>query len=114
MTPAVRVASRGVTACSTARERDQYCPPRVRARACRSCPDRLPAADTPGQIEDPVRSVVMGLPPGLEFRTKGQLAIDISADALADGITFDFFCGVGQETPARQLRSIPQFLENNC
>ncbi len=45
------------------------------------------------QIEDPVRSVVMGLPPGLEFRTKGQLAIDISADALADGITFDFFCG---------------------
>jgi len=45
------------------------------------------------QIEDPVRSVVMGLPPGLEFRTKGQLAIDVSADALADGITFDFFCG---------------------
>ena len=45
------------------------------------------------QIGDPVRSVVMGLPPGLEFRTKGQLAIDISADALADGITFDFFCG---------------------
>ena len=45
------------------------------------------------QIEDPVRSLAMGLPPGLEFRTKGQLAIDISADALADGITFDFFCG---------------------
>jgi SRSO17 transposase len=45
------------------------------------------------QIEDPVRSVAMGLPPGLEFRTKGQLAIDVSADALADGIRFDFFCG---------------------
>jgi hypothetical protein len=45
------------------------------------------------QIEDPVRSLAMGLPPGLEFRTKGQLAIDISADALTDGITFDLFCG---------------------
>jgi SRSO17 transposase len=45
------------------------------------------------RIEDPARSVVMGLPPGLEFRTKGQLAIDISAGALADGIRFDFFCG---------------------
>jgi SRSO17 transposase len=45
------------------------------------------------QIEDPVRSLAMGLPPGLEFLTMGQLAIDISADALIDGITFDFFCG---------------------
>ena len=44
-------------------------------------------------IEDPVKSLVMGLPPDLEFRTKGQLAIDIAAGALADGITFDFFCG---------------------
>ena len=35
----------------------------------------------------------MGLPPGLVFRTKGQLAIDIAAEALADGIAFDFFCG---------------------
>ena len=35
----------------------------------------------------------MGLPPDLEFRTKGQLAIDIAAEALADGISFDFFCG---------------------
>ena len=45
------------------------------------------------QIEDPVKFLAMGLPPGLEFRTKGQLAIDVSADALADGIRFDFFCG---------------------
>jgi DDE superfamily endonuclease len=45
------------------------------------------------QIEDPVRSLLMGLPLDLAFRTKGQLAIDIAADALADGITFDFFCG---------------------
>ena len=35
----------------------------------------------------------MGLPPDLRFRTKGQLAIDISADAAADGIRPDFYCG---------------------
>ena len=44
-------------------------------------------------IEDPVRSLLMGLPLDLEFRTKGQLATGIAADALADGIRFDFFCG---------------------
>jgi SRSO17 transposase len=49
----------------------------------------IPAA----QIGDPARSRAMRLPPDLEFRTKGQLAIDITAEALADGITFDFFCG---------------------
>ena len=45
------------------------------------------------QIEDPVASAAMRLPPGLEFRTKGQLAIDIAAEVLADGIAIDFFCG---------------------
>ena len=49
----------------------------------------IPAA----QIADPVKSLVMGLPPDLVFRTKGQLAIGICADALADGIGFDFMCG---------------------
>jgi SRSO17 transposase len=49
----------------------------------------VPAA----QINHPVRCLVMGLPPGLEFRAKGQLAIDLAAGALADGISFDFFCG---------------------
>jgi SRSO17 transposase len=44
-------------------------------------------------IEDPARSQAMGLPPDLEFRTKGQLAIDISKDAAADGIRPDFYCG---------------------
>jgi SRSO17 transposase len=44
-------------------------------------------------IDDPVKSLVMGLPLDLEFRTKGQLAIAIATDALADGIAFDFFCG---------------------
>src|SRR5271169_749960 len=44
-------------------------------------------------IEDPVTSLVMGLPLDLEFRTKGQLAMDICADCYADGLTFDFICG---------------------
>jgi SRSO17 transposase len=45
------------------------------------------------QIGDPAKRRAMGLPADLEFRTKGQLAIDITAEALADGISFDFFCG---------------------
>jgi len=36
---------------------------------------------------------VMGLPADLVFRTKGQLAIGICADAFADGIRFDYMCG---------------------
>jgi SRSO17 transposase len=44
-------------------------------------------------IEDPVKSLVMGLPEGLVFRTKGQLAIDICAEAFTDGIGLDFVCG---------------------
>jgi SRSO17 transposase len=44
-------------------------------------------------ISDPVRSLVMGLPDDLVFRAKGELAIDICADAFADGAAFDFVCG---------------------
>ena len=44
-------------------------------------------------VEDPVKSLLTGLPPDLEFRTKGQLAIDISKDAADDGIRPDFNCG---------------------
>jgi SRSO17 transposase len=44
-------------------------------------------------ISDPVCSLVMGLPDDLVFRTKGELAIDICADAFADGAAFDFVCG---------------------
>jgi len=44
-------------------------------------------------IDDPVKSLLMGLPPDLAFRTKGQLAIDISKDAAAGGIRPDFYCG---------------------
>ena len=34
----------------------------------------------------------MRLPPGLSFRTKGQLAIDLLGEVLADGIRLDFAC----------------------
>jgi hypothetical protein len=44
-------------------------------------------------IENPVTSLVMGLPLDLQFRTKGQLAMDICADCYADGLKFDFACG---------------------
>ena len=44
-------------------------------------------------LKDPVKSVVMGLPADLVFRTKGQLAIDILAEAFADGVRLDFVCG---------------------
>jgi SRSO17 transposase len=45
------------------------------------------------QVSDPVTSLATGLPPGLAFRTKGQLAVDICAEAYADGVRFDFVCG---------------------
>jgi SRSO17 transposase len=60
------------------------------------------------QITDPVVSLVTGLPLDLEFRTKGQLAIDICADAYADGITFDFICGDEVYGASTRLR---EFLE---
>jgi SRSO17 transposase len=49
----------------------------------------IPAED----IRDPVKSLVTGLPPDLRFRTKGQLAVSILADAYGDGLAFDFVCG---------------------
>jgi DDE superfamily endonuclease len=64
----------------------------------------IPAA----QIDDPARSRAMGLPPDLEFRTKGQLAIDIAAEALADGIAFDFFCGDEVYGSCTELREFLQ------
>jgi SRSO17 transposase len=55
-------------------------------------------------IEDPVQSLVMGLPLDLVFRTKGQLAIDICTDAYADGLRFDFACGDEVYGACTQLR----------
>jgi SRSO17 transposase len=45
------------------------------------------------QVTDPVTSVATGLPPDLLFRTKGQLAVSILADACACGVRFDFIVG---------------------
>jgi SRSO17 transposase len=59
-------------------------------------------------VSDPVRSLVTGLPSALEFRTKGQLAIGICADAYADGISFDFICGDEVYGSSTRLR---EFLE---
>jgi SRSO17 transposase len=55
-------------------------------------------------LADPVKSLLMGLPADLEFRTKGQLAIDICAAAYADGIRFDFACGDEVYGSCPQLR----------
>src|SRR5260370_19140364 len=60
------------------------------------------------RIDDRVQSRLMGLPPGLRFRTKGQLAIDICTDAYADGLAFDFICGDEVYGACTELR---QFLE---
>ncbi len=45
------------------------------------------------QVKDPVQSLVTGLPLDLRFRTKGQLAIDVLAEACADGLAFGFVAG---------------------
>jgi len=55
-------------------------------------------------IADPVRSLVMGLPLDLAFRTKGQLAIDLSTDVAAGGIRPDFYCGDEVYGSCTQLR----------
>jgi len=60
----------------------------------------IPAA----QIGDPATSAVMGLPEDLVFRTKGQLAIDILAEAFADGLQLDFVCGDEVYGSCTQLR----------
>jgi SRSO17 transposase len=57
------------------------------------------------QVDDPVRSRA-GLPRDLEFRTKGQLAIDITRDALADGVVLDFTCGDEVYGNCTQLREL--------
>jgi SRSO17 transposase len=59
-------------------------------------------------ISDPVKSLLMGLPLDLVFRTKGQLAIDICTEVLGDGIGFDFICGDEVYGNCAELRS---FLE---
>jgi SRSO17 transposase len=59
-------------------------------------------------LDDPGKRRVMKLPPDLAFRTKGQLAIDLIGEVLADGIRLDFACGDEVYGSCTQLR---QFLE---
>jgi hypothetical protein len=63
------------------------------------------------QISDPARSQDMGLPPDLAFRTKGQLAADILAEAFADGVRLDFVCGDEVYGSCTELR---KFLEDRA
>jgi len=63
------------------------------------------------QIEDPVKSLVMGLPLDLQFRTKGQLAIDICTDAYADGLRSGFVCGDEVYGSCTRLREFLQARE---
>lgn len=60
-------------------------------------------------ITDPERATAMGLPAGLRFHTKGELAVQILADAFADGVSFDFVCGDEVYGACTGLRD---FLEN--
>ena len=55
-------------------------------------------------IGDPVKSLAMGLPQDLVFRTKGQLAIDVLTEAFADGVRLDFVCGDEVYGSCTQLR----------
>src|SRR5260370_32918598 len=50
----------------------------------------------------------MRLPRGLSFRTKGQVAIDLIGEVLADGIRLDFACGDEVYGSCTRLR---EFLE---
>ena len=86
-------------------QRDQHRAPVLRAGKGRARADRRPAVDPPAEhLADPVKSLLMGLPLDLQFRTKGQLAIDISTDAAADGIRPDFYCGDEVYGSCTQLR----------
>jgi SRSO17 transposase len=59
-------------------------------------------------LDDRVTSLRMGLPADLVFRTKGQLAIDICAEVLDDGMRLDFVCGDEVYGNCTELR---EFLE---
>jgi SRSO17 transposase len=60
-------------------------------------------------IDDPVKSLITGLPLDLEFRTKGELAIDLCAEALTGGTRVDFVCGDEVYGSCPKLR---EFLED--
>ena len=92
--------------CGQGRERDQHGAPAVCARAHRACADRRPAVDPCRAHQRPAKAAAIGLPTGLVFRTKGQLAIDLLTESFADGVGLDFVCGdevYGNCTELRQF-----------
>jgi SRSO17 transposase len=60
------------------------------------------------QAGDPVTPRATGLPPDLAFRTKGQLATGVLAEAYAGGLAFDFICG---DEVYRSCTGLREFLE---
>ena len=67
--------------------------------------------------ECPLKTVSWGLPADLVFRTRGQLAIDISTDAAADGIRPGFYCrgrGIRKLYPAARAPSRPAARRTCC
>ncbi len=83
------------------------CTWRMRARA-RACADRGSQWIPREHLEDPAKRQVMRLPPDLVFRTKGQLAIDLIGEVLADAVRLDVVCGDEVYGSCTQLR---EFLE---
>jgi hypothetical protein len=61
-----------------------------------------------GDITDPVKFLVTALPLDLQFRTKGQLAIDVLGGAYADGLSFDVACGDEVYGSCTELRRFPE------
>lgn len=82
--------------------------PAIGAAASRSCVIGARQWIGAGHISDPVCSLAMGLPDDLVFRAKGELAIDICAEAFADSAVFDFVCGDEVYGACTKLR---EFLE---
>lgn len=56
------------------------------------------------QVDDADTTAGMGLPADAQFRTKGGLAVDICAEAYADGVRFDVVCGDEVYGGCTQLR----------
>jgi len=65
-------------------------------------------------IGDLVTSAAMGLPAGLAFRTKGQLAIDILAGAFAGGVRLDFVSGDEVHGSCTELREFCEACGQAC
>jgi hypothetical protein len=57
-------------------------------------------------IDHPVKSLVMGLPEDLVFRTKGQLAFHLLTEVLPGGVGLDFVCGDEVYGSCTQLRAL--------